>query len=129
VLVAEDSPVNQSVAVRMLERCGVQADVAANGREALEALARGGYDAAFLDCRMPELDGYAATAELRRRERGRTPVIAMSSSAPDRERCLEAGIDDCLLKPLRSEELVEILERWIPGYAAPRLAAMAAQPG
>ncbi len=124
VLVAEDNPVNQSVAMHMLERCGVRADVVGNGCEALDALSARRYDAAFIDCQMPELDGYGATAELRRRERDlgtRTPVIAMTAHAMtgDRERCLEAGMDDHLVKPIRSEELIEMLERWIPDYAAP----------
>ena len=138
VLVAEDSPVNQSVAVSMLERCGVRADVAANGREALEAVLERHYDAVFIDCQMPELDGYEATAELRRRELGlgtHTPVIAMTAHAlaGDRDRCLAAGMDDYVVKPIHSDELVAKLERWIPAYRAPaaerRSRQAAAQPG
>jgi len=138
VLVAEDSPVNQSVAVNMLERCGVRADVATNGREALDALRARHYDAVFIDCQMPELDGYEATAELRRREHElgtHMPVIAMTAHAMagDRERCLEAGMDDYVVKPIHSEELIAKLERWVPSYQFPageRLARVtAAQPG
>ena len=138
VLVAEDSPVNRSVAVSMLERCGVRAEVAANGREALEALWDRHYDAVFIDCQMPELDGYDATAELRRRELSlgtHTPVIAMTAHAMagDRERCLQAGMDDYVVKPIHSDELVAKLERWIPAYKAPaagrRTRETAVQPG
>jgi signal transduction histidine kinase/DNA-binding response OmpR family regulator len=119
VLVAEDNPVNQRVAVRMLEKLGHRADVAANGREALDALARIPYAAVFMDFQMPEMDGIEATIELRRREgRGngrRTPVIAMTAAAMpgDRERCIEAGMDDYISKPVRPAELAAALERWV----------------
>jgi PAS domain S-box-containing protein len=118
VLVAEDSPVNQIVACRALERCGCTAEVAGNGAEALLALAAANYDAVLMDCQMPELDGYEATRELRRRENGsrHTPVIAMTAHAMtgDRERCLEAGMDDYITKPVRHADLEEALRRWIP---------------
>ena len=91
VLVAEDSPVNQIVAVRMLERCGCRVEVVGDGRQALAALSTQRYDAVLMDCQMPEMDGYEATVELRRRENGghRTPVIAMTAHAMagDRETC------------------------------------------
>jgi PAS domain S-box-containing protein len=118
VLVAEDSPINQIVAVRALERCGVRTEVAATGVEALQALAERRYDAVLMDCQMPEMDGYEATVELRRRENGseRTPVIAMTAHAMDgdRERCLQAGMDDYITKPMRHADLAEVLLRWIP---------------
>ena len=118
VLVAEDSPVNQIVAVRALERCGCRAQVAADGREALRALATRRYDAVLMDCQMPEMDGYEATAELRRLEQGaqHTPVIAMTAYAMkgDLERCLEAGMDDYISKPMRYQALVDTLRRWVP---------------
>jgi PAS domain S-box-containing protein len=128
VLVAEDSMVNQVVAARLLERCGVRARVVADGREALAALAESEFDAVLMDCQMPVLDGYGATAEFRRREGEgrRTPVIAMTANAMkgDRERCLAAGMDDYITKPMRSQELAAILDRWLPlAEAAPALDA------
>jgi PAS domain S-box-containing protein len=117
VLVAEDSPVNQIVAARTLERCGCQSDVAMDGRQALEMLALRHYDAVLMDCQMPVMDGYAATTELRRREDGhhRTPVIALTAHAMDgdRDRCLAAGMDDYITKPIRRDELIEALRRLI----------------
>jgi signal transduction histidine kinase/CheY-like chemotaxis protein len=119
VLVVEDSPVNRVVAVGVLERCGYHVHVVNDGREALQALSSQRYDAVLMDCQMPDVDGYQATEELRRRERGssyHTPVIAMTAHAMvgDRERCLAAGMDDYLSKPVRSQILAEVLERWIP---------------
>jgi PAS domain S-box-containing protein len=123
VLVAEDSPVNQIVAVRALERCGCRAQVAADGREALRALATRRYDAVLMDCQMPEMDGYEATAELRRLEQGaqHTPVIAMTAYAMkgDLEKCLEAGMDDYISKPMRYQALVDTLRRWVPVLSDP----------
>jgi signal transduction histidine kinase/ActR/RegA family two-component response regulator len=117
VLVVEDSPVNRLVTVRVLERCGYRVHVVNDGREALDALSTQVYDVVLMDCQMPEVDGYEATRELRLREQGgrrHTPVIAMTAHAMtgDRERCLEAGMDDYLAKPVRSQALVEVLERW-----------------
>jgi PAS domain S-box-containing protein len=118
VLVAEDSPVNQIVAARTLERCGCEFDVANDGAQALEMLAARHYDAVLMDCQMPVMDGYEATAELRRREGdGRhIPVIAMTARAMDgdREQCLAAGMDDYISKPIRREQLIETLVRWLP---------------
>ena len=119
VLVVEDSPVNRLVAVHVLERCGFRSHVVNDGREALGALSTQRYDAVLMDCQMPDIDGYEATRELRRREAGRarhTPVIAMTAHAMagDREKCLAAGMDDYIAKPVRSQTLVEVLRRWIP---------------
>jgi signal transduction histidine kinase/ActR/RegA family two-component response regulator len=117
VLVVEDSPVNRLVAVHVLERLGFRAHVVNDGREALQALSSQRYDAVLMDCQMPDIDGYEATRELRRREHGgrHTPVIAMTAHAMtgDRERCLEAGMDDYIAKPVRSQTLNEVLSRWI----------------
>jgi two-component system, sensor histidine kinase and response regulator len=124
VLVAEDNAVNQRVAVRMLEKLGYRADVAANGLEVLEALSRIPYAAILMDVQMPELGGYEATAEIRRREEGQdrhTPIIAMTANAMqgDREKSLEAGMDDHVPKPVKAGELEEVLERWVSAKNEP----------
>ena len=117
VLVVEDSPVSRLVAVHVVERCGFRAHVVNDGREALQALSAQRYDAVLMDCRMPHIDGYEATRQLRRREgRSRhTPVIAMTAHTmtDDRERALAAGMDDYITKPLRSQTVLDMLRRWI----------------
>jgi two-component system cell cycle sensor histidine kinase/response regulator CckA len=135
VLVVEDNIVNQKVAAKMLEREGYRVDVAANGQEAVEAVAQIPYALVFMDCQMPEMDGYDATRAIREHEaslikRGapRVPIIAMTANAMqgDRERCLEAGMDDYVAKPVRREDLAALLVRWQPhrsGSSAERPAA------
>jgi len=119
VLIVDDNAVNQRVAARMVERLGGRADVAADGLEALDALHRIPYDIVLMDCHMPEMDGFDATRELRRRERdsGRAPVpvIALTAAAMtgDRERCLEAGMTDYLTKPVRLDALRDVLEKYV----------------
>ena len=116
LLVVEDNPVNQKVSVRMLEKLGHRADVAANGREAVDAVQRMRYDAVLMDCHMPEMDGYEATAAIRALEVDRRiPIIAMTAGAMkgDEERSLAAGMDDYLAKPVRLETLADVLERWV----------------
>ena len=123
VLVAEDSPVNQIVAARALERCGCRVEMVSDGHQALRALTRRRFEAVLMDCQMPVMDGYEATRALRRQEpSGRhTPVIAMTAQAMagDRDRCLEAGMDDYISKPMRHLDLIDALHRWIPAEGHP----------
>jgi CheY-like chemotaxis protein len=117
VLIAEDNPVNQIVAARMLERCGCSAQVVSDGHAAIEAWRGGRYDLVLMDCQMPNLDGYEATAQIRRLEGDgrRTPIVAMTAHAlaGDRQRCLDAGMDDYLSKPLRHADLRAAIKRWV----------------
>ena len=117
VLVVEDNPVNQRVAVRMLESLSCDVDVVATGCQALDAAQRTSYHLILMDCQMPDMDGYEATTELRRRETAgaRTPIVAMTASAlkGDRERCLRSGMDDYVAKPITLGMLQGILLRWV----------------
>ncbi len=133
ILLAEDNAVNQEVVRAMLESIGCQVTITADGEAVLEALARNTYDLVLMDCQMPKKDGFEATAELRRREQAtpggaRIPVVALTANAMegDRERCLEAGMDDYLSKPLRQDALVAVLARWLPRASSGRAAAAAA---
>ena len=122
ILVAEDNMVNQKLAALMLRKLGYQADIANNGREAVEAQGSKGYDLIFMDCQMPVLDGYAATKALRDNSKTcSVRIVAMTANAleGDRERCLAAGMDDYISKPVRYEELEALLEKHFPSAAAP----------
>ncbi|MFP5440012.1 MAG: ATP-binding protein [Gammaproteobacteria bacterium] len=117
VLVAEDNPVNQLVAAEMLRRLGYVVDVVGDGREAIRSALAGGYDLVLMDCDMPEVDGFAACRTIRAREAGgrHLPVVAMTASAMsgDRERCLAAGMDDYLAKPVRLRDIERVTTEWI----------------
>jgi PAS domain S-box-containing protein len=119
ILLVEDNVVNQKVALKMLECFGVDFHLAANGQEALDELERKPYDLVLMDCHMPIMDGYTATRALRERERigllKRTPVVALTANAMegDREKCVEAGMDDHLTKPLMLADLSDMLQRWL----------------
>jgi CheY-like chemotaxis protein len=125
VLLAEDNAVNQKVALIMLKGFGIEADVVATGVEALDALMGVSYDLVLMDCQMPEMDGFEATRRIRERERGsrRLPVVAMTANAMvgDREKCLKAGMDDHIPKPVRVEALHRALTRWLPAGGLPPL--------
>ncbi|MFN0242145.1 MAG: response regulator [Planctomycetota bacterium] len=120
VLLAEDNPVNRRVAVRMLEQLGCSVDIAVNGREAMAAAECGDYRVIFMDCQMPDTDGYEATRRVRAREQGsgrRVPIVALTANAMpgDEQRCLDAGVDDYLAKPYRFAELEQMLAKWAHG--------------
>jgi signal transduction histidine kinase/ActR/RegA family two-component response regulator len=113
ILVAEDNPVNQRVALRILEAMGHQVDAASDGEEAVAAIERMEYDLVLMDCQMPRLDGYAATRAIRRLERGRRiPIVAMTANVmtDDRQRCVDAGMNDFLAKPVSKRQLYDLLE-------------------
>jgi signal transduction histidine kinase/DNA-binding response OmpR family regulator len=123
VLLAEDNVVNQRLAATLLERRGHKVTVVSNGREALDAIERNAFDAVLMDVQMPEMGGFEATAAIREREQptgGHVPIIAMTAHAMkgDRERCLSAGMDDYLTKPLDSRTLCRVVERAADGAPA-----------
>jgi len=119
ILVAEDNSINQKVVSAMLRGLGYHADMANNGREALESWQRGGYDLILMDCQMPVMSGYEATEAIRKREQGgdaRIPILAMTAQAyaQDRARCMQAGMDGHLAKPVTASELGSALSQWLP---------------
>ena len=135
ILVVEDNPVNRKVARGMIEKLGFSVEMACNGQEALEALRGGQFDLVIMDCQMPEMDGYEATARLRNpiygALRSNVPVIAMTANAMkgDREKCLKAGMDDYVSKPVNPPELAAVIERWLDrSHPTPRTAPTAGAP-
>jgi CheY-like chemotaxis protein/HPt (histidine-containing phosphotransfer) domain-containing protein len=121
ILLAEDNAVNQKIATRMLEKLGHRVAVAGNGQEALDAIARHGFDAIFMDVQMPEMDGLKATEKIREGERQtqlHMPIIAMTAHAMkgDRERCIEAGMDGYISKPINGRELEEAIAGALHGW-------------
>jgi CheY-like chemotaxis protein len=116
VLVVEDNAVNQLVAATMIERLGYVVDVAGSGSEALVRCSDNEYSAIVMDCHMPGMDGFETATEIRRRENGkRTPIIALTASAASeyRTRCLDAGMDDFLTKPVELDTMQTVLNRWV----------------
>jgi two-component system, sensor histidine kinase and response regulator len=119
VLMVEDDAANLAVGSGFLESLGCVVETATNGREALELYGEGRFDIIFIDCQMPEMDGFQATAEIRRREKGRgfrAPIVALTASAVagDREKCLAAGMDDYLSKPYTRDRIAKVLQSWLP---------------
>jgi len=118
-LLVEDNPINQKVATGLLRKLGLEVDVAPGGRQALEALAARDYDIILMDCQMPEMDGLETTRQIRKADARirSTPVIAITAYAMegDRERCLRAGMNDYLSKPLSIGRLRRVLRKWLPG--------------
>ena len=121
VLVAEDNEVNQKVVSRMLERLGHSVELAINGKDAFERAKASSFDIVLMDCQMPEMDGFEATARIRAAlvGRRRMPILALTANASDadRQRCLDAGMDAHLSKPLKLEKLAEALATWAPTAA------------
>ena len=121
ILVAEDNITNQMVATKMIKKCGHQVDVAANGQEAIDAAKTGNYAFVFMDCQMPETDGFQATKEIRSWEqqnniKSKIPIIAMTANSlkGDKEKCLAAGMDDYIPKPVKLEDIKEAIDKWGP---------------
>jgi CheY-like chemotaxis protein len=128
ILLVEDNEVNQMVAAELLAEAGYTCDCAADGRKAVEAVARKSYDLVLMDCQMPEMDGFEATRAIRAREArgplpgrvGRLPIIALTANAlkGDRERCIEAGMDEYLSKPLHPDHLLQTIGSYLAGCRA-----------
>jgi signal transduction histidine kinase/CheY-like chemotaxis protein len=135
ILLVEDNAINQMVAVNILNKFGYNADAVANGQEAVKKLEIISYDIVLMDCQMPEMDGYEATRVIRNLEskvlNHNIPVIAMTANAMkgDREKCIEAGMDDYIAKPVNPQELADMLEKWITELDASQFSNMKQQPG
>ena len=114
ILVAEDHPVNQKLAIRVLVRLGYHADIVSNGKEALDSVATGVYDLVFMDVQMPEMDGLEATRQIRAGGQRQPVIVAMTANAMngDRDECIQAGMDDYICKPLNLDELAALMQKW-----------------
>jgi len=140
VLLAEDNFVNQLVGQSMLESIGCSVELVNNGLEAVEALSRNSYDLVFMDCQMPEMDGYRATRFIREREDAqrsendrkisRVPIIALTAHTltGDREKCLSAGMDDYIPKPFKKDQLIAVVKKWLDGKKISRNATLVNDP-
>jgi len=117
ILLVDDHPPNRTIVLQQLRRLGYEADIARNGREAIDAALGGRYELVLMDCVMPEVDGFEATRQIRARERsgGHVSIVAMTANAMegDREACLRAGMDDYIAKPVRLAQLRRIVERYM----------------
>ncbi|HYS52774.1 MAG TPA: response regulator [Thermoanaerobaculia bacterium] len=117
ILVADDQGVNRKLTMRRLEQLGFEVDIVENGLQVIEAVNRTAYDLVFMDCHMPHLDGFRAAEWIRQLEgpRRRTPIVAFTASAgaTDRQRCLSAGMDDFVSKPIEESELLRVVARWL----------------
>ena len=119
LLLVEDNVVNQKVAQLLLKKLGFQTDVASNGLEAIQLLQKYPYALVLMDCQMPEMDGYEATAQIRKSNNNtlnsKIPIIAMTANAMkgDRDKCIEAGMDDYLSKPVNPDRLADMLKKWL----------------
>lgn len=133
VLIAEDHPVNQRVIQGMVEKLGLRAEIVSNGLEAVHAVCHRHYAAILMDCQMPEMDGIEATKFIRGNEEsiGRIPIVAVTAFGhdDDRRRCLEAGVDEFMVKPIRMEALADVLRRWTtPDALSPELSVKGENP-
>ena len=119
VLIAEDNPINQKIALKLVEKMGCLADTVGNGQEAITALTRAPYDVILMDCQMPEMDGYEATLKIREIEKllnkKRIPIIALTAAAmgADQQKCFDVGMDDYLTKPVDFQKVWQVLEKWL----------------
>ncbi len=119
ILMAEDNPINQRVGKLILQRAGFNIDLVDDGSEALEAHRAEPYDMILMDCQMPVMDGFEASRQIRQLEQPQPIIIAVTANAlvGERERCLQAGMDDYLSKPFQAEQLVTLVKKWLPTWA------------